>query len=128
MNELELELKLSPRKKMLSFYNMVQANKNLHKYYLDQRGDENAHILGSYIPFYAEIESISLKKESIFHQLKNFKTNIYYDKLWEEICTRMEWAELNVQQAMVVELPDETQMPSVKLPDLETPVAINFNG
>lgn len=93
--------------KMLSFYNMVQAHKNLHKHFLETRKDEAERILYNYIPFYAEIESITLSKESIFHQLKEFKTNIYYDKLWGEICERMQWPALNISKAIVVGLKDE---------------------
>lgn len=109
MQELELELRLSQQKKMLSFYNMVQVNKNLHKFYLENIDPQKGHILSSYIPFYAEIEAISMNKESIFHQLKNFKTNLYYDRLWSEICSVMNWPELNMQQAVVMEMADEAQ-------------------
>ncbi len=94
--------------KMLSFYNMVQAHKNLHKHYLDIRNANTEEVLYNYIPFYTEIESITLSKESIFHQLKEFKTNIYYDKLWSEVCERMRWPELNVSKAMVVGIREET--------------------
>jgi chromosome partitioning protein len=128
VQELELELKLSGNKKLLSFYNMVQAHKNLHKYYLDHRSDDAVHMLQNYIPFYAEIESISLKKESIYHQLKNFKTNIYYDKLWEEICGRMEWAELNMPQAVVVDLQEAASSPSEAMPEPVIPAVVNYNG
>lgn len=110
MQELELELKLSERKRMLSFYNMVQVNKNLHKYFLENSGSQKGQMLNSYIPFYAEIEAISLNKESIFHQLKNFKTNIFYDRLWSEICSVMHWPELNVQQAVVMGLAEDVQI------------------
>lgn len=93
--------------KALSFYNMVQAHKNLHKHYLAERSSEPSRILNNYIPFYTEIETITLSKESIFHQLKEFKTNIYYDKLWGEICKRMNWPELNISKAMVVDMIEE---------------------
>jgi chromosome partitioning protein len=102
-----LQGKIPIRHKMLSFYNMVQAHKNLHKHYLDMRKEESARILYNYIPFYTEIESITLNKESIFHQLKEFKTNIYYDKLWKEICERMQWPELNISKAIVVDIKEE---------------------
>ena len=102
MNELDGKLKTG--KMILSFYNMVQAHKNLHKYYLENRKDDTIHILQSYVPFYAEIESITVSKESIFHQLKQFKTNIYYEKLWVEICNRVQWPGLNRTKAIVVDL------------------------
>lgn len=100
----ELEQKKTVRNKVLSFYNMVQINKTLHKFYLGNRQSDAGHILGQYIPFYAEIESITLKKESIFHQLKEFKTNIFYEKLWSEICDTLQWPELNKTQAPVVDI------------------------
>jgi chromosome partitioning protein len=98
----ELDGKLKAGKKILSFYNMVQAHKNLHKYFLENRKDDSIHSLDNYIPFYAEIESITVSKESIFHQLKQFKTNIYYEKLWAEICDRMQWADMNRTRGMVM--------------------------
>ncbi len=91
-------------KKMLCFYNMVQANKTLHKYYLDARQTAPGVMLQSYIPFYAEIESITLKKEYIFHQLKAFKTNVYYEQLWSEICGLLHWPTLNKLQTPVVDI------------------------
>ncbi len=104
-------LKSGMNNKVLSFYNMVQAHKNLHKYYLDARKDAGGQILSGYIPFYAEIESITLSKESIFHHLREFKTNIYYDKLWGEICERMQWPSLHISKAMVVGMQDQPAIP-----------------
>ncbi|MBX9785399.1 MAG: AAA family ATPase [Chitinophagaceae bacterium] len=93
--------------KTLSFYNMVQAHKNLHKHFLDRRKEDEARVLYNYIPFYTEIESVTLSKESIFHQLKEFKTNIYYHKLWSEICERMKWPALQVSQTPVIGMNEE---------------------
>ena len=104
----ELQGKANTKNKLLGFYNMVQANKSLHKFYLDNRNEGSGHTLYNYIPFYTEIENISRKKESIFHQLKEFKTNSYYEKLWAEICDRMQWHSLNTSKAMVVEINNET--------------------
>jgi len=103
----ELQTNLADRKKILSFYNMVQPNKNLHRLYLNERNSTDDYILQQYIPFYAEIETISLHKESIFHQLKEFKTNVYYEKLWMEICERMQWQSLMTGKATIVNLKDE---------------------
>ncbi|MEO7982982.1 MAG: AAA family ATPase, partial [Bacteroidota bacterium] len=102
-----LKGKIPLQNRMLSFYNMVQFHKNLHKHYLNNREADTERILYNYIPFYAEIESITLSKESIFHQLKEFKTNIYYDKLWEEICERMQWPSLTISKGMVVDIKEE---------------------
>jgi chromosome partitioning protein len=98
----ELQQKASARNKTISFYNMVQANKTMHRYYLNNRQNEAGAILESYIPFYAEIESITLNKESIFHQLKTFKTIVYYERLWAELCNRLQWPDLNRVHAPVV--------------------------
>ncbi len=100
----ELIGKAAIKNKILSFYNMVQANKALHKHYLNDKQNSESHILNSYIPFYAEIESISLNKESIFHQLKEFKTNIYYERLWEEICSYMKWDLTNKLKAIPINI------------------------
>jgi chromosome partitioning protein len=103
----ELQAKHANKNKILSFYNMVQVNKNLHKHYLNTREDSGGYILSNYIPFYTEIETISVKKESIFHQLKEFKTNSFYEKLWMEICERMQWHNLNTSKAILVDIKKE---------------------
>ncbi len=108
----ELQYKAGLLNKILSFYNMVQINKSLHKQYLVKR-DSKDYILNSHIPFYTEIENISLKKESIFHQLKEFRTIGYYEKLWIEICERMQWNDLNKSKAMVVGMGDEAAADSL---------------
>lgn len=87
----ELQQKKPMEKKILSFYNMVQVHKNLHKQYLDQRSDEDAWMLNNYIPFYSEIELITLTRESLFHQQKPSRAHAYYHTLWMEICERMQW-------------------------------------
>lgn len=102
----ELQHKPGLQDKVLSFYNMVQVNKSLHRQYLDKKTNVE-HILSNYIPFYTEIENISLKKESIFHQLKQFKTISYYESLWAEICQRRQWDHLNKTKAMVIDIGDE---------------------
>lgn len=96
---------------ILSFYNMVQANKNLHKFYISNRDESQHYILNNHIPFYAEIENITLSKESIFHQLKEFKPNMYYQKLWMEICERMNWNNFNQVKAPVVDIHEELTHP-----------------
>jgi cellulose biosynthesis protein BcsQ len=105
----ELQAKMGTQNKVLSFYNMVQVNKNMHKFYLGSNAEKNEYLLKNYIPFYTEIENISLNKESIFHQLKEFKTNIYYEKLWQEICSRMQWQGLCNTRALVVGINEEQE-------------------
>ncbi len=63
--------------------------------------------LHNFIPFYSEIELITLTKESIFHQLKEFKANSYYEKLWEEIVERMQWPSINNSKGKVVDIQQE---------------------
>jgi chromosome partitioning protein len=126
----ELQAKKTFQNKILSFYNMVQANKTLHKYYLENRETNTGLILKNFIPFYAEIESITLKKESIFHQLKEFKTNIYYEKIWEEICETMQWRGLNHSKAQVVGINEEqaaADNPVISI-EREIPPAMTLNG
>lgn len=108
--------KLPAQEKILSFYNMVQAHKNLHKHYLDRRHEDAEHILYNYIPFYTEIETITLSRESIFHQLKEFKTNLYYVKLWQEICERLEWKEFSNAKAILVDIKKEPASGEQQLP------------
>jgi cellulose biosynthesis protein BcsQ len=88
MDSLQRDTSLS--KKVLSFYNMVQVHKTLHKQYLDNRRHAS-WMLNNYVPFYADIELITLTKESIFHQLKECKAIHCYHNLWLEICDRMQW-------------------------------------
>ena len=90
-------------KKVLSFYNMVQVHKSLHKQYLDNRKDAS-WMLDSFIPFYTDIELIGLTKESIFHQEKECKAGAFYLQLWLEICGRMQWQALKNLKGMVVDM------------------------
>jgi len=104
----ELQQKFQTSKTtILSFYNMVQSHKNLHKFYINNRDESQHYILNNHIPFYAEIENITLSKESIFHQLKEFKPNLYYEKLWKEVCERMQWNSFNLTKAPVVNIHEE---------------------
>lgn len=105
-----LHEKIPSHNRVLSFYNMVQVNKNLHKYYLSMRQQEAASMLESYIPFYTEIETMTLNKESIFHQLKEFKTNVFYNNLWKEICERMQWHALNISPVKVISINEDQNM------------------
>jgi chromosome partitioning protein len=107
----ELQAKSISKNKIFSFYNMVQTHKNMHKFYLNDRTEKSEYILNNYIPFYAEIEAITHSKESIFHQLKESKTNIYYEKLWQEICTRMQWHGMFTSKALVVGITNEDKKP-----------------
>jgi chromosome partitioning protein len=119
----ELQAKMGTQNKILSFYNMVQVNKNTHKFYLDNRLAKNGHIINNYIPFYTEIENISLTKESIFHQLKEFKTNIFYENLWQEICSRMQWQGLCNTKALVVGINEEQEKQ-----ESPSPAVVNFDN
>ena len=101
-----LQSKIPSLNKVLSFYNMVQINKNLHRQYLDDRKEGTGRVLRNYIPFYTEIEMITVTRESIFHQLKESKANSYYHKLWIEICERMQW-QLTNSKGIVVDLHGE---------------------
>lgn len=89
--------------KTLSFYNMVQLHKILHKQYLDNRRHAS-WMLDNYIPFYSDIELITLTKESIFHQSKECKAITYYNSLWEEICARMQW-QIPIETGKVIDIP-----------------------
>ncbi|MGC4103835.1 ParA family protein [Ferruginibacter sp.] len=101
----DLQARSNAKDKILSFYNMVQVNKTMHKFYLEENKQPgNEYILDNYIPFYTEIETITLKKESIFHQLKESRTNAFYEKLWAEVCERKQWHGLNNSRAMVVDI------------------------
>jgi chromosome partitioning protein len=108
MDSLQEDAALS--KKTLSFYNMVQVHKVLHKQYLDNR-KHASWMLHNYIPFYSDIELITLTKESIFHQAKECKAIIYYNNLWLEICNRMQW-QIPVNQGKVIDIEPE-QSPNV---------------
>ncbi len=118
-----LRAKLPSMKKVLSFYNMVQVHKNLHRQYLDDRKDNDGRMLNNYIPFYTEIELITLTKKSIFHQLKESKVNSYYHELWGEICERMQW-QLVHSKGIVIDIDNESAVSSS--PDIQ--VAKTSNG
>ncbi|MFT3751153.1 MAG: AAA family ATPase [Agriterribacter sp.] len=109
----ELQSKWIEKNKVLCFYNMVQAHKTTHKYFLNNTDQQNGYILRSYIPFYAEIEAITLNKESIFQHLKEYKTNIYYNRLWDEICSRMQWCEAFNNNTIVLDLNSTLQKAAI---------------
>ncbi len=92
-------------RKTLSFYNMVQVHKTLHKQYLDNR-QYASWMLNNYIPFYSDIELITLTKESIFHHSKECKAIHSYNNLWIEICERMQW-QIPIEKGMVIEIEAE---------------------
>ena len=102
-------------KKTLSFYNMVQVNKSLHKEYLENRKGAS-WMLNSFIPFYMDIEMIAYTKQSLFHQEKEYKANIHYLNLWKEISERMQWQPFNDVTAKLVDMPKEP--PANDFPDL----------
>jgi chromosome partitioning protein len=116
--------KIWEQKKVLSFFNMVQLSKSLHKHYLNTPSEVLGDQLASYIPFYAEIEALNYKKESIFHQLKTFKTISYYEKVWEEICFEMNWAHLN-PAANVVSIQNDLE--ELVLETVEVEPVLRFN-
>ena len=114
-------------KKVLSFYNMVQVHKTLHKQYLDNRKDAS-WMLNNYIPFYTDIELITLTKESLFHQPKECKAHSYYQTLWQEICERMQW-QFADQKAIVVDMEQESPItPSLSPAEIEIPLGKTLNG
>src|SRR6266496_5152577 len=84
---------------------MVQVHKILHKQYLDNRGYAS-WMLNNYIPFYSDIELITLTKESIFHQSKECKAISCYNNLWMEICERMQW-QILVEKGKVIDIEAE---------------------
>ena len=98
--------------KVLSFYNMVQAHKTLHKQYLDNRRDAS-WMLESFIPFYSDIELIGLTKESLFHHEKENKANSYYLSLWLEICRRMQWQKVKDFKGLLVEMNKDQEAPEI---------------
>lgn len=115
---------LSSDHRILSFYNMVQIYKNLHKQYLDNRKDDPERMLNNYIPFYTEIELITHTKESIFHQLKEVKANIYYQNLWLEICERMQW-KIENSKGMIVDINNEQTDNCPQLPSNDLGKTLN---
>jgi chromosome partitioning protein len=114
MDELQQDGQLA--KKTLSFYNMVQAHKPLHKEYLDNRKDAS-WMLDNFIPFYMDIELIGYTRQSLFHQDKEYKANIHYFNLWREICSRMQWDALSDITGKLIEMPKD--LPDDEFPDLQ---------
>jgi chromosome partitioning protein len=75
---------------VVSFFNMVQIRKKLHKHFIEC-SNENCIQLNNYIPFYTEIESVAYCKQSIFNTLKESKSLVFYENMWTEICTTLNW-------------------------------------
>jgi chromosome partitioning protein len=121
----ELEHKPLTKNKVLSFYNMVQTHKQLHRQYLDNRQQDNKLVLNSYIPFYTEIELITLTKESLFHQLKESKSSSYYHDLWVEVCERKQW-QFPRANGKVIDMPE--QPGPLSIPDTEDHLGKTSDG
>ena len=123
MDSLQQDASLA--KKVLSFYNMVQMHKILHKQYLDNSKDAS-WMLNNYVPFYSDIELITLTKESLFHQQKECRANTYYLQLWLEICERMQWQALNNSKGIIIDIATEqpvaNSMALAHLPSHQTPI------
>jgi chromosome partitioning protein len=115
MDDMQQDTRLA--KKVLSFYNMVQIHKILHKQYLDNAKDAS-WMLNGFIPFYTDIELIGITRESLFHQEKECRANTYYLQLWLEICERMQWQSLNNPKGKIVDIDEEQQV--------AVPVAADF--
>jgi cellulose biosynthesis protein BcsQ len=124
----ELQSKMTSMNKVLTFYNMVQVHKNLHRQYLETRKDDTARVLRNYIPFYSEIELITLTKESIFHQLKESKAHPYYQTLWLEICERMQWQIANPKGIVIDINPEQTTTPTLLQNDTDESLGKAQNG
>lgn len=106
MDSLQEDKSLS--EKVLSFYNMVQVHKTLHRQYLDNRKDAS-WMMDHYIPFYTDIELITLTKESLFHHAKECKASLFYDNLWREVCQRMQWeSRFNTAPVVDMQVADES--------------------
>lgn len=119
-----LQTDLSLMKKVLSFYNMVQVHKILHKQYLDNRKDAS-WMLDNYIPFLTDIELINVNKESLFHQPKECKANTFYLQLWLEICDRMKWQAVNNAKGVIVDIDKEQPVTSYAVPNFVFPAQDN---
>lgn len=91
-------------KDIMSFYNMVQIRKNLHRRYLEEQSGSITK-LNNYIPFYSDIENISFSKQSIFHQLKEAKSIQFYEALWDEVCDKCNWSMFKTNKGRVVDFP-----------------------
>ena len=100
----ELSSFLKQHKKVLSFYNMVQIRKTLHRMYVGQNS-ESIPTLQQYIPFYSDIENISFSKKSIFHQLKEAKSIQFYEALWDEVCDKCNWSAFKNNKGRVIDFP-----------------------
>jgi cellulose biosynthesis protein BcsQ len=90
------------QKQVLSFYNMVQIRKTLHRIYLEQQS-KTIPTLQKYIPFYSDIENISFSKKSIFHQLKEAKSIQFYEALWDEVCDKCNWQEYKTNKGKIID-------------------------
>ncbi|NIM35849.1 MAG: AAA family ATPase [Hydrotalea flava] len=103
-------------KKVLSFYNMVQIRKNLHRLYLEQSAG-SIPTLQQYIPFYSDIENISFSKKSIFHQLKEAKSIQFYEALWDEVCDICNWSAFKTNKGRVIDFPAIHSIAEVAMAD-----------
>ncbi len=120
----EINTNIKTKNKVHCFFNMVEVKKSLHRNYLNAKNYTYNNILKNYIPFYSDIEAINYNKTSIFHDLKESKSNIYYWKLWMEICDKLHWDSLknsvlllNIQEKLNVSEEFENKDYGEQIPD-----------
>lgn len=95
-------------RKVAGFYNMVQLQKKMHRHYVQEEELFPGNMLQSHIPFYSEIEAINFNRQSLFHQIKNGKTVMFFEQLFMDICKKLQ---LDIGREAGIIMPIFTEMP-----------------
>lgn len=73
------------RKKLYTFFSMVEKRKNLHQEVMDKIKEEEKNILTSQIPYRSEIERMGLDRAPVAATHPSSESAKAYEELWEEI-------------------------------------------
>lgn len=74
-----------PKKKIVPFFSMVQANKNLHKNTIEKLSERHNFFLESRIPFSIDVENMGEHRAPIDVYARSRPANKAYFSLWREI-------------------------------------------
>lgn len=79
--------KMFPR--LMTFFSMVDRRKTMHKLIVDRPPALDTQILGSHIPYAADVERMGTKRQPLTAYAKSTPAAKAYRKLWQELLTEL---------------------------------------
>lgn len=73
------------RKKLYSFFSMVETRKTLHNQTMEEMSANGKHVLNTSIPYRSDVEKMGVYREPVPAHLPKSPSAMSYGKLWMEI-------------------------------------------